>query len=92
MMPAKDVEHLAKLAKLGVSKKDVAILRSQLSEILEYFKKINDVDTDGVNPTYHVQELVNVFREDEPKPLYSNELLGNVPKKKGRNIKAPKML
>lgn len=87
----KDVEHLAELARLDVSKKDIVTLRAQLNEILVYFRKIDEVDTEGVPPTYHVQDLVNVLRDDKPQPPESEALLGNAPQKKDRFIKAPKM-
>ncbi len=87
----KDVEHLAELARLDVSKKDIVTLRAQLNEILEYFRKIDEVDTEGVPPTYHVQDLVNVLRDDKPQPPEPEDLLGNAPQKKDRFIKAPKM-
>ncbi len=88
----KDVEHLAELARLEVSRKDVATLRVQLNEILEYFKKMDEVDTNDVPPTYHVQDLVNVLRDDVPQPSEPEKLLENAPKKKDRFIKAPKMV
>ncbi len=88
----KEVEHLAELAKLEVSRKDAASLRGQLNEILEYFRMIDEVDTEGVPPTYHVQNLVNVLRDDEPQPQQPDAPLGNAPQRKGRFIKAPRMM
>ncbi len=84
--------HLAELARIEVSKKEIEKLRVQLNEIIEYFKKIDEVNTESAVPTYHVQELVNVLREDEPQNSESEILLSNVPLKKGRLIKAPKMI
>lgn len=88
----KDVEHLAELAKIEVSKKDASTLRSQLNEILEYFRKIDEVDTEGVPPTYHVHDIVNILREDEPQPPEPDAPLENAPQRKARFIKAPRMM
>jgi len=88
----KDVSHLAELARLELSRKDVTEIRLQLNKILDYFKMIDDVDTEGVSPTYHVFDLVNILREDKPHSPKPKDLLENVPKKKDRYIKAPRMI
>ncbi len=88
----KEVLHLAELARLDLSGKDVTEIRLQLNKILDYFKMIDDVDTEGISPTYHAFDLVNILRDDEPHSPEPKDLLENVPKKKDRYIKAPKMI
>lgn len=88
----KDVSHLAELARLDLTQKDITSLQLQLNEILDYFKMIDEVETEGVPPTYHVFDLTNVLREDNPQTPSPKKLLDNVPKMKDRYIKAPKMI
>ena len=88
----KEVEHLAELAKLELSKKEFTKLRGELNEILGYFRLIDEVDTENVSPTYHVQDIVNVLRDDTPTPQQPDMLLEDAPQKKDRFIKAPKMI
>jgi aspartyl-tRNA(Asn)/glutamyl-tRNA(Gln) amidotransferase subunit C len=86
-----EVKHLAELARIELSNREIASLRIQVNEILDYFRKIDEVDTHNVQPTYHVQDIVNVFREDKPEKPEPDELLKNVPRKKDRYIKAPRI-
>ncbi len=89
---AKDIKHLAWLAKLELSKKEVEAFRSQLSKILEYFSKIDEADVENLPPTFHVVKHYNVLREDEPRQFPSDLVLQNPPKKKGRFIKAARIV
>jgi len=86
-----EVKHLAELARIELSNREIASLRIQVNEILDYFRKIDEVDTHNIQPTYHVQDIVNVFREDKPETPEPDELLKNVPIKKDRYIKAPRI-
>lgn len=87
----KEVEHIAWLARIELSKKEEEIFTEQLNRILEYFSKIDRVDTGKVEPTYHVLDLANVFRVDEVKPSSPDAILKEVPNMKDRWIKAPRM-
>jgi len=89
----KDVEHVALLAHIELSEQEKALFTEQFNDILDYFKKLDIVDTAGVEPTYHVLELSNVSRTDEPKPsLSTEEALKNAPKKEKKFIKAPRIV
>jgi len=89
----KEVEHIAWLAHIELSDKEKALFTEQFNEILDYFKKIDEVDTEGVEPTYHVLDLKNVSRTDETKPsLPIEEALRNAPKKEKKFIKAPRII
>ena len=75
-----EVKHLALLVHLGLSDDDVERLREQLSNILENFEILKQVDTSGVPPTSHPIALTNVLRDDEVVPsLPPREILANAP-------------
>lgn len=89
----KEVEHIAWLAHIELSDKEKTLFTEQFNEILDYFKKIDAVDTEGVEPTYHVLDLKNVSRTDETTPsLPIEEALRNAPKKEKKFIKAPRIV
>ena len=56
-----EVQHIAKLARLGLSEEDTAKFQEQLSEILEHFDVLRQLDTEGVPPTAHTLPLENVL-------------------------------
>ena len=89
----KDVEHIAWLAHIELSEEEKALFTEQFNDILDYFKKIDEVDTEGVEPTYHVLDLENVSRRDKTEPsLPVEEALRNAPKKEKKFIKAPRIV
>jgi aspartyl-tRNA(Asn)/glutamyl-tRNA(Gln) amidotransferase subunit C len=89
----KEVEHTAWLAHIELSEKEKTLFTEQFNEILDYFKKIDDVDTTGIEPTFHVLDLENVFRKDKTKPsLKTEEALKNAPKKEKKFLKAPRII
>ena len=79
------VQHIARLARVGLSEEDIDRFSEQLSEILDYFERLRQVDTEGVPPTAHTLPLHNVMREgDEPAPpLDSEAVLRNAPVREG---------
>ena len=89
----KEVEHIAWLAHIELSEKEKTLFTEQFNDILDYFKKIDKVDTEDVQPTYHVLEIMNVYREDKTTPsLPTKETLKNAPKKEKRFLKAPRIV
>ena len=77
-----EVKHIAKLAQLELSEKEIEIFQKQLSEILGYVSQLNELDTSGVEPTGQVTGLENVFREDKTAPsLTQKEVLSNAKEK-----------
>jgi aspartyl-tRNA(Asn)/glutamyl-tRNA(Gln) amidotransferase subunit C len=76
-----EVEHIAKLANLKLSSSEVAKFRTQLSQVLSYIDKLQEVDTKGVRATSQVTGLKNIFREDKvEKSLTQKEALSNAKK------------
>jgi aspartyl-tRNA(Asn)/glutamyl-tRNA(Gln) amidotransferase subunit C len=75
-----EVKRLALLARLGLDEDEVERLREQLSNILENFEILQQVDTTDVPPTAHSIALENVLREDEAGPsLPADQVLANAP-------------
>lgn len=88
-----EVEHVAWLAHIELSNKEKILFTEQFNEILEYFKKIDEVDTKGIEPTYHVLDLKNVFRKDKvTASLSTKDALNNAPKKEKKFFKAPRIV
>lgn len=87
------IEHVAWLARIELTKDEKKAFTKQLNEILDYFKKIDEIDTSNIEPTFHVIDLVNVLRDDKVEPSLSKaDALKNAPQKEGSFIKAPKIL
>src|SRR3989338_8594419 len=59
------VEHIAKLARLELTEEEKAKMTKELGQILAYVEKLQEVNTDGIEPTAQVTGLENVFRKDE---------------------------
>ena len=89
----KDVEHIAKLAKLEFTDAEKEKFTHQLNQILEYVEQMNRLDTSHVEPLSHVIELSNVFRADEVKQgVSTEEALKNAPSKTEEFFKVPKVI
>ena len=87
------VRHVAKLARLDLSDEEVAEFSGQLSSIFEYIEKLNELDTESVEPLAHCLAVHNVFREDVVKgSLDSKEALANAPQRYDEYFKVPKIL
>ena len=79
-----EVLHIALLARLGLTEAEVDRLREQLSNILENFEALQQVDTSGVPPTAQSITLQNVVSDDEvTASLPQNQVLANAPQKEG---------
>lgn len=75
-----EVEHIAELAKLGLSEDEKALYREQLSAILEHAAALQQIDTSAIPPTATVLPLRNVMREDAVEPSMPREdVLANAP-------------
>lgn len=93
MLTDKEVKHIADLARIKISEKEEKSLKKDLSSILEYIDKLNEVDTTGIEPLYQTTGLVNSFREDEPRGEFkmdenlNEKLIGQAPHSQDRFIK-----
>ncbi|NOY97720.1 MAG: Asp-tRNA(Asn)/Glu-tRNA(Gln) amidotransferase subunit GatC [Chloroflexi bacterium] len=86
----KEVEHIASLARLELSPGEKARYREQLSAILDYVAKLQELDTSDILPTASVLSEASPLRDDEPRPpLGTDALLGNAPETEDGQFKMP---
>ena len=89
----RDVEHVARLARLELSSADKERMRRELDGILSYIDKLRGLDTDGVEPTSHAVPLTNVMRDDVRRPCFpQEEMLANAPDPSGELFRVPKII
>jgi len=93
ILSSDDVRAIADLARLELSEDDVKRYQQQLSEILEYFQKLEEVDTSHIDPTSSVLPLTNVMRDDNPVPALSvDEAVANAPDSDGEQFRVSAVL
>lgn len=89
----KDVEHVAKLARLNLTDEEREMFTEQLNAILQYAEKLNELDTEGVEPTTHVLHISNVMREDVVhESLPQEKVFRNAPEEEDGQFKVPAVL
>ena len=89
----KDVEHIAELARLTFNEEELENFTHQLNQILGYMEKLNELNTDNIEPLSHPVEGNNVFREDELNTsIPTSEALKNAPDKDDQFFKVPKVI
>lgn len=89
----KEVEHVARLARLTLSPEEKARMREQLDRILGYIDKLRQLDTTDVEPTSHAVPMVNVMREDERRPCFPpEEMLANAPDRSDDFFRVPRII
>ena len=85
-----EVLHVAKLARLDLTEEELERLTQELGAILEAVGKVSELDLDDVPPTSHPLDLVNAWREDEPRPsLGLDEVFANAPDREGNLFRVP---
>ena len=88
-----DVEHVAHLARLGLTPTELDRLEGQLNQILERYQKLAELDTDAIPPTAQTIELENILRDDIATPsLPAEAVLGNAPAREGEFVIVPPIL
>jgi aspartyl-tRNA(Asn)/glutamyl-tRNA(Gln) amidotransferase subunit C len=88
-----EVQHIARLARLGMTDAELERFRGQLSNILENFEILQQVDTTDVPPTAQSIPLQNVTRDDEVAPsLPSDDVLANAPQREGEFFRVKPVL
>ncbi len=92
MITIKDVEHVARLARLELTEEEKVKFSKQLGDVLTYAEQMNEIDTEGVEPMSHAIPIVNVMREDEVIcTLSKEELMKNAPLKENGFFRVPKI-
>jgi len=85
-----EVLHVAQLARLELSEDELSRFAEQLNAILEAVGKVSELDLEGVEPTAHPLDLVNVWAEDEPRPCLPVEAaLANAPDREDGSFRVP---
>lgn len=95
MITKQEVEHIVKLARLGLGKTEIAKFQKELSKILNYVEKLKEVDVREIKPTSHSIEIKNVMREDEESEKLkakSEKLLELAPETKNGYLKVKSIL
>ncbi len=87
------VQHVAKLSRLRLSADEIAQYADQLSAVLGYMDKLNELDVTGVEPMAHPLDVTNVLREDEPVDgLPVDAVLDNAPARDDPFFRVPKVI
>lgn len=93
MISRADVQHVAALARLGLTDAEIDVMQGQLNRILEAIGQLQSVDTSAVGPTAQVIALENVMREDVARPSIGREAaLANAPLREGPHLRVPVVL
>lgn len=89
-----DVLHLAQLSSLQLGDDEVDALQQDIGNILGYIEQLSELDTSGVEPTYQVTGLENVWRDDvvEDSGVTREALLALAPEQQSNSVKVPKVL
>lgn len=88
-----EVEHVARLARLALQPEELEAMTGQMDAILGYVDKLNELNTDGIEPTAHAVPMENAFRADEVKPSIGIERAQqNAPATDGSCFKVPKVI
>ena len=89
----KDVEHIAELARLRFDESELENFTQELNQILTYVEKLNELDTERVEPLSHPIEGYNIFREDKTvTSIPREEALKNAPESNDEFFKVPKVI
>ncbi len=92
----KEIEHIAKLARLGLSEKEKEKHSKELSRILDYIDKLNEIKTESIKPSAQITGLTNVLRKDEKsdeiEPEKIKKIIGQAPERKDNFIKTKPIL
>lgn len=87
------VKHVANLARLAITKEETEKFTNQLDAIISFAEQLNEINTDGVEPTSHVLDMKNVMREDIPQEgLPQSEVLKNTPEHQDGQVKVPSIM
>ncbi len=88
------IGHLAKLSNFALSPEQSRALEEDLQSIIGYISQLDELDTEGIEPTYQVFEMENVWRADEIQPQEANreQLLALTKEVRDYQIKVPKVL
>ncbi|PKG25138.1 Asp-tRNA(Asn)/Glu-tRNA(Gln) amidotransferase subunit GatC [Niallia nealsonii] len=88
-----EVKHVANLARLAITEEEAEKFQKQLDAIISFAEELNELDTEGIEPTSHVLDMKNVMREDvATKGLSIEEVIKNAPDHQDGQIKVPSII
>lgn len=88
-----EVQHVAQLARLDFTEDEEEQMAEEMSQILDYVDKLDELDTSGVPPMSHVLDVTNVFRKDEIESRIDQEqALEPAPERDGGYFQVPKVV
>ena len=89
-----DILHLAQLSNLSIEEAEIDSLKTDLTNIINFISQLDQLDVTGIEPTYQVSGLTNVWRPDEIAPLEADrdQLLALAPQTLDHQVKVPKIL
>jgi aspartyl-tRNA(Asn)/glutamyl-tRNA(Gln) amidotransferase subunit C len=92
-LSAEVVAHVAQLARLDLTHDELALYTGQLAAVLEHAADVEALELDDVPPTLHPLPLVNVLRDDEPRPgIDRDEVLAMAPEAEGGRFRVPRIM
>lgn len=95
MLTKEEVKHIAHLARIGITDAEVEKYQKDLSGVLEYFKQLEEVDTNGVEPIGHITGVVNRYRVDKAEECDAKQrerIMENLPGEKDGFVKVKSIL
>ncbi len=90
MLEKDEIKHIASLARIGLKDDEIEKHQEELSQVLDYFKKLEDLDTDKVEPIGHITGMHSVFREDKSEDCekeIKKGIIDNAPSEKDNYFK-----
>ncbi|MFH0702236.1 MAG: Asp-tRNA(Asn)/Glu-tRNA(Gln) amidotransferase subunit GatC [bacterium] len=92
MLTIKEVEHVAKLARLELKEEEKSRFAEQISNILDYFNQLSEVNTENIEPMTQAIPTINIMREDKVCQEFDrDEILANAPLEEDNYFKVPKI-
>jgi len=93
MIDEETVKHVEELAEVSLTDEERKELAGDLDRILDYVNKLQELDTEDVEPLRHILEVENVVREDDPgNTLPHEEVFKNAPDRDGNFFKVPRVI
>jgi aspartyl-tRNA(Asn)/glutamyl-tRNA(Gln) amidotransferase subunit C len=94
-LTTEDILHIAKLGNLTLNEKEIEVFKKQLSTVIEYINKLQEINTKNVEPSSQITGLTDVLREDkvnDKRTLTSEQALVNTKSKEGNLFKVKAIL
>jgi len=93
VISSEEMDHLAMLSRLELTEEEKEKFAQHINDILAYFQKLNELDTEGVGPTSHILPIKNVYREDiSAESIDGDKMLSIAPDKEDGFFKVPRII